>query len=438
MSNPSKHPKKLTPPISHIPRTPAELPSSSFITPAKTKSTFEKQSRMTHEDQPETHTESTLQPVTEESEDESKHDNENNSEQTPTHTQNPSHIDNTSSIHDEIQRQFDLKMIQMEQQMNQMKHQLEQTQTQNAWLQYQQRMQFHPPQGQSPTHDSNFIKNVGKPEHFTGDYKSNPETWLTTMYEFMLLTNIPHHLFVSFAVTYLREQARVWWSSLTNEVRIENQYWDAFTKLLLRKYRPVDQSRTSRIQLQTLKQISSVSSYNNVFSTIMQNIHDMSTADQLHHYLHGLKENIQIRLVTEEFDDVHTAMNAAARVDSLLYRKNPIVNTNHYNNGRRNNFGTGTSVAMAVNNIDVDVEPQENEMNEESEIVGVNAAYVRFTKLTDEQRAQCRREGRCFKCRNKGHMANTCPTSTNRNGAPAFSSNMNMKPSAPISNTKKY
>ncbi len=435
MSDPSKQPKKLTHPTSHIPHTPAELPSSAFITPAKPKSISETHSKMTHEDQPETHTEHKLHPVIEETENEPE--NENNSEQTPFHTQNPSPVDNTNPNYSEIQRQFDVKMIQMEQQVNQMKYQLEQTQSQNAYLQYQQRMQFHPPQGQGPTtYDSNFIKNVGKPEFFSGDYKSNPESWLNTIYEYMVLTNTPHHLYVSFAVTYLREQARVWWSSLTNEIRIENQFWDAFTKLLLRKYRPVDQSRTSRIQLQTLKQINSVSSYNNVFSTIMQNIHDMSIADQLHYYLQGLKENIQIRLVTEEFGDLHTAMNAACRTDSLLYRKNPIVNSNNYNNARRNNFGTGTSVATAVNNIDVEVE--ENEMNEESdhEIVGVNAAYVRFTKLTDEQRAQCRREGRCFKCRNKGHMANSCPTSTNRNGPATF--NSNMKPSAPISNTKKY
>jgi hypothetical protein len=166
----------------------------------------------------------------------------------------------------------------------------------------------------------------------------------------------------------------------------------------------------------------------------MQNIHDMSTADQLHHYLHGLKENIQIRLVTEEFDDLHTAMNAAARVDSLIYRKHPGANTNQYNNGRRNNFGTGTPAATAVNNIDIELE--ENEMKDEFETVGINAAYVRFTKLTDEQREQCRREGRCFKCRNKGHMANSCPTNTNRNNTSTFHSSM--KPSAPISNTKKY
>lgn len=35
-------------------------------------------------------------------------------------------------------------------------------------------------------------------------------------------------------------------------------------------------------------------------------------------------------------------------------------------------------------------------------------------KLTDEERAQYRAEGRCFRCRTKGHMARNCPKNTNR------------------------
>ena len=60
---------------------------------------------------------------------------------------------------------------------------------------------------------------------------------------------------------------------------------------------------------------------------------------------------------------------------------------------------------------------------------------VKFTKLTPEQREQLRREGKCFKCRQAGHMVNTCPTNVNRTG---ISSSQSMKPSGQISNTKKY
>ena len=32
-----------------------------------------------------------------------------------------------------------------------------------------------------------------------------------------------------------------------------------------------------------------------------------------------------------------------------------------------------------------------------------------FKKLTDEERVQFRKEGKCFRCRQKGHMARECP-----------------------------
>ena len=35
---------------------------------------------------------------------------------------------------------------------------------------------------------------------------------------------------------------------------------------------------------------------------------------------------------------------------------------------------------------------------------------VPFKKLTDEERLQHMQEGRCFRCRLKGHMARECPT----------------------------
>jgi hypothetical protein len=36
-----------------------------------------------------------------------------------------------------------------------------------------------------------------------------------------------------------------------------------------------------------------------------------------------------------------------------------------------------------------------------------------FKKLTDEERAQYRAEGRCFRCRTQGHMARNCPKNAN-------------------------
>ncbi|CEP03569.1 hypothetical protein PBRA_009454 [Plasmodiophora brassicae] len=41
----------------------------------------------------------------------------------------------------------------------------------------------------------------------------------------------------------------------------------------------------------------------------------------------------------------------------------------------------------------------------------LNVATSELQPLTDEERDRCRREGRCFRCREPGHMANQCPRS---------------------------
>ena len=39
----------------------------------------------------------------------------------------------------------------------------------------------------------------------------------------------------------------------------------------------------------------------------------------------------------------------------------------------------------------------------------VDATTIPFQKLTDAERDKFRKEGRCFRCHEKGHMAKNCP-----------------------------
>jgi hypothetical protein len=39
----------------------------------------------------------------------------------------------------------------------------------------------------------------------------------------------------------------------------------------------------------------------------------------------------------------------------------------------------------------------------------VDATTIPFQKLTDADREKYQKEGRCFRCREKGHMARNCP-----------------------------
>ena len=431
----SETPNKTT---TTVPPTPsAPLPSSSFTTPDKFKIIAQRQIQRLQE---------INTPLHSVPEDPTEPDNsKENSQQELNESEeyNNSVDQNINSVED-LKRQYDLYMIQKDQELEQMKFMMCQLQQENANLHYQQRIQYHPPPGQQMNTPINFITNVGKPEFFHGDYKSNPDTWIDQVYEYMMLTGIDPRMYVQFAATYLRDQARVWWSSMSTEDKIKIQDFNLFKQTLLAKYRPVNQQRTARTQLKSLKQINSVAAYNNAFSNVIQLIHDMSLADKLDNYMNGLKYQIQEKLITEEFNSLSDAMNAAARIDTLLYTRRNASNFTRDNDNKINKPKHGTGQAAEVNHVqsmstsalnyyeDNGSSPQAQITNEMQ--ATVNA--VRFTKLTPEQREQLKREGRCFKCREHGHMASSCPTNVHRNGI--SSSSNSMKPSAPISNSKKY
>ncbi len=452
MSNPSNEQSKI------IPTTPNPLPSSSFTTPAKFKSISEQQRKRMIENKIETETESHLDPVNEnENENENENQNQNENENIGNDNNIYENTNQYSNSEDEMRQNYDLNMINMQEQMNQMRYQLEQTQQQNAYLQYQQRIHYHPPPSNTPISSSSFIKNVAKPEYFNGDFKSNPVCWIKQILEYMVLTGIPPNFHVSFAASYLREQSRVWWYSLTSEEKIKNQEFSQFSKLLLDKYQPVDQSRIARTNLKSLKQIGSVSSYNNAFTNIIQMINDMSNADKIYHYVNGLKYNIQDRILLEAFENLPDAMNAACKFDILTYNRNSNTNKftskNYANNNNNNNYNYNNinSNETRRNNIPIDVnnitgtneqqyqhqdnEPEGAAFGYENENINVNA--IRFTKLTDAERELCRKQGKCFRCRTHGHMANVCPLNKNPgSGSNNYSGSVpssTMKPSGQIS-----
>ncbi len=426
-----------------VPATPSTpLPSSSFVTPDKFKNIAQRQKQRAQELNINLNT---VQETQNEPSDESTNPQQDQFNEPDSMID--SNYNNESNEHDEMKEKFDLFVLQMQQENAQLKYSLSQTQQENAYLQYQQRLQYQQPQGQQLNSSLpvpvSFISIAGKPEYFTGDFKSNPETWIDQVYEFMLLTRIPPNAYVTFAATYMRDQARIWWSSMSQEDKIKNQDFYVFRKTLLEKYRPVNQQRTARTQLKTLKQLNSVTSYNNAFSNVIQLINDMSLADKLDNYLNGLKVQIQEKLITEEFTSLSDAMNAAARIDTLLYskRNGNSFNPNYGNNNGFNKQKHGNQQAAAeVNNVQTwSMGPTENNGNQGSfsPMNEVNATInsAKLTQLTSEQRDQLKREGRCFKCRQYGHMVTTCPTNVNRTG---ISSSQSMKPSGQISNTKKY
>jgi hypothetical protein len=66
--------------------------------------------------------------------------------------------------------------------------------------------------------------------------------------------------------------------------------------------------------------------------------------------------------------------------------------------------------------------------------VDATNVIVPFKKLTDEERAQYRAEGRCFRCRTQGHMARNCPKNANTQNT-SNRQNTNVREASAVSTT---
>jgi hypothetical protein len=145
-------------------------------------------------------------------------------------------------------------------------------------------------------------------------------------------------------------------------------------------------------------------------------------------YRSGLREAIQRRVINcdkmpESMDEWQTAARKeVAKIKELQSsglagpRRNQLSRDNHayQNTGQRSHANR----------------------NNENMPMDIDATNITtpFKKLTDEERAQYRAEGRCFRCRTQGHMARNCPKNANAQNVPNRQ-NTNVREASAISAT---
>jgi hypothetical protein len=124
-------------------------------------------------------------------------------------------------------------------------------------------------------------------------------------------------------------------------------------------------------------------------------------------YRAGLRENVHRRVVNRE--NIPTTMAewkeaAQKEVNRIRELQNAGLIGFRNNRGRdQSSYQTNTSRSTNTKNngvVPMDVDATNT---------------VPFKKLTEEERAQYRAEGRCFRCRSQGHMARNCPKNNRQN-----------------------
>ena len=216
-----------------------------------------------------------------------------------------------------------------------------------------------------------------RPTTYSGHRNESLEAWIFQMDRYcqLLLVLIPNH--VSFAGTFLKDHAAMWWRTIYTEIEAqpEEDQWTQFIAGLKNQFQPINTSETARTRLDQLKQKTSVRLYNSDFREIMLQLPDMHEADRIHSYIKGLKPAIASLVAMQQPDTLITAQGLADTADTIQFHHIP-----------RRPFATPRPDYRGPSPMDLDA----------------------IEKLTDTERERLRKNGGCFRCCKTGHLARDC------------------------------
>ena len=215
-----------------------------------------------------------------------------------------------------------------------------------------------------------------KPESFKG--KGSITSWITHMTNYLGGTSPDEAL--SIAVSYLEGPAHEWWIVFRQSLEGQGiQTWENLRPALIRRFDTLNKVKIARDKLAKWKQIKDFTTFNDDFQKIILDIPNISVEEQIDRYTRGLKPYIWKELCTREYHQLNDAMRDAERVESAHKR-------------------LGKPPKQ-------DQRPPKNHQ----EPTPMEIGNIQLKKLTPAERDQCRKEGRCFRCRQKGHMSSKCP-----------------------------
>lgn len=249
---------------------------------------------------------------------------------------------------------------------------------------------------------------------------------------------------VRHAAMFLKGRAAEWWEAEDKSTGVETS-WDQFVERLRERYRPMQAAVVARERLRRLKQTGAVSAYADVFQKELTPIKDMSASDQIFNFVSGLSSAAVANKVREkEPKTLHEAMDIAVRAEVFLSAGR--FGQMHLHFGGRGGAAAASqsaSVPMDVNALagaeeqqmpnSAVREPSESDdggmaelspallakmeamvqhrvaamMQAKSSSFGGANDRVPGLKASDIEKL--RAEGRCFRCKQKGHSKRDCP-----------------------------
>src|SRR6185369_12715898 len=197
---------------------------------------------------------------------------------------------------------------------------------------------------------------------------------------------------VAYAATALEDAALHWYLNQcqANDGPAPWDDWRVFVDALKQAFQPPHYQSYLRMEIQKLRQTSSVQDYTTKFQNLVEQIEDMGELDKVMHYVEGLKSATQQEVKYQTFQTLEDAWKLAVRYDTAMFSSNRSKNDKRYSDRR-----PGSNKRH---------EPRSTPRTDNAEPMELDAAE-RFHKKGFKKSVP---NGNCYNCGEPGHIARNC------------------------------
>jgi hypothetical protein len=238
------------------------------------------------------------------------------------------------------------------------------------------------------------------PKSFSGSSQPGAvENFLFDCEQYFIGMDVAADKQVLFAAGLLEGGAKSWWRYMCQRLEgtedlVELYTWSSFHAELLARFRAVNATRHARDKMASLRQDGNVRTFAYKLQELAMQVPGMQDEELLDRFVRGLKPRTRMQVVMREPETFDQAVKLADRFDSLF---SPGFGFDGQPRGNR--IGTNpTPILSRPANPVSQPTPME-----------IDVLRRRVAPLTDAERDRLRKIGRCFRCRQPGHIATNCP-----------------------------
>ena len=240
-----------------------------------------------------------------------------------------------------------------------------------------------------------------KPDKYNGAL-GKADQWCFEVEKYFECCNLQDPQRVPYAGAMLTGNAAIWWRSVCQEAANPITTWAQFKADLIYNFKHIDDVKLARDRLRSLRQRTSVAGYYADFTRAIFQIPGITEEEKMDRFLSGLKPALQKEIALREPTTFADLTKMASKLDTVLYsadRRSYLASNlaRSAGAGRTSNYRPSHSGATPMELGAIHAGPSTS-----------RTSYPR-NKLTPAERDKLRREGRCFYCRELGHVAERCP-----------------------------